>query len=1110
MDFIARYTPFVEDAQDIVDAGSPSRVLTLGTRVPDANGAGESRLITEPEVRLPRGIYEFMAEHTLFVMSVDDGDEPAQAESVTDEDLVEGAALDVAWQWFDYLWPQADSVPEPKFPIGADVQIGNGEREGTVRQRRYRGHHWTYMIQVAGEAPTSLREDRLSTAINDDDPRGWVTRTPEVASAFSATLTRKKLDAALSETVYSFRATRTMFRPYQFKPVLKMLETGNRRLLIADEVGLGKTIEAGLVWTELEARRSADRVLVVAPSSLVPKWKREMEERFGFDLHELKTADLDELLRRLEEDRLPARKAYIASIEGLRVWDGLERATTLGLTFDLVLVDEAHALRNVGTKSNDMGQVLSDWAEAMIFLSATPLNLGTKDLFGLLDLLVPGQFLSERDLNVQLLPNIALQSIGSSLTSGRVSNRERRELMKDIPKTAHGRALARRPAFEALTTLFAADRHLTPEDVATAKRQLAELHSLSAVLTRTRKVDVQEKKPVRRPHTIAANLTAVEQEFYDAFRVWCVERAEEANMPLQFAMQMPLRLASSSLQVAKNHVLSGTNVGMDDEDAPQRQTLVPPSLPPSSELVSLAHQLADTDSKFDQMVPYIRQLVAEGRRVLLFTFSRQVIAYLEARLAEDFRVASLHGGVKPADRHSIMSDFREGAYDVVVANRVASEGLDFEFCSAVINYDLPWNPMEIEQRIGRIDRIGQTEPSVQVAYFHVPGTIEGDIVVRVMERIEVFKASIGALEPILDDTNVQSTITDAMLRFDLSPEERAQRASEATVALAEQRLSVREVEASTSSLLSVDTSSVEGLEDDLVRTGRYLGQVELAHVLKEWAAQADGECRVDGAVITLTGSPEMAKHLRKVAQNGFRGQAEISELVHQLNSELPIALSLDQEGARQGSLPLLTANHALVLGARQAPRHRQARFGAVSLAATRGLERGSYLVLLSEVRWSGIRSFSAIWPAAVDLQSGRAAQGGVADALWSRLAEGELHDLARVQPASEVLRRAVISAVEAIEERRADEEDLLSEENEALVEARVASIDLEHKSRVAMITERIEGLVQERRSERVISLNKAQIHAADRRRRSLVSDAEQSRNAGLELSHFAACLVEVH
>jgi superfamily II DNA/RNA helicase len=107
--------------------------------------------------------------------------------------------------------------------------------------------------------------------------------------------------------------------------------------------------------------------------------------------------------------------------------------------------------------------------------------------------------------------------------------------------------------------------------------------------------------------------------------------------------------------------------------------------------------------------------------VLLFSFSRPTLAYLYERLSPTMRVAVMHGGIHKDERTELIARFRRGEFDVLLASRVASEGLDFEFCSAVVNYDLPWNPMEVEQRIGRIDRFGQTEDKVLILNFHTPG-----------------------------------------------------------------------------------------------------------------------------------------------------------------------------------------------------------------------------------------------------------------------------------------------------------------------------------------------------------------------------------------------------
>ena len=209
---------------------------------------------------------------------------------------------------------------------------------------------------------------------------------------FAATLTRAKL-GHFTDTVFSFRATRTLFRPYQFKPVLKLLGTGTLRLLIADEVGLGKTIEAGLIWTELEARRQADRVLVVCPSALVDKWKREMEERFGFELDRARQrAACDDLLESPGADRLPRRAAYVCSIERSECWDGARArppssacsSTSSSSTRPTTSATPTRgATRSVSTCSR-LGRRL-------VILSATPLNLRNRGPVQPAELLVPGR-----------------------------------------------------------------------------------------------------------------------------------------------------------------------------------------------------------------------------------------------------------------------------------------------------------------------------------------------------------------------------------------------------------------------------------------------------------------------------------------------------------------------------------------------------------------------------------------------------------------------------------------------------------------------------------------------------------------------------------------------
>ena len=306
-----------------------------------------------------------------------------------------------------------------------------------IKARQYAQGRWIYSVFVGGRTQ-KMGEDALVGRPMLDSPDAWVKTRPVPADRFAATLTRAKLEGRFTDTVFSFRATRTIFRPYQFKPVMKLLGSGSLRMLIADEVGLGKTIEAGLLWTELEARRRADRVLVVCPSALTAKWQREMEERFGFELTELTSASLADLKSRLESDRLPKRAAYVCSVERLRKWDALAHVTELGLQFDLVIVDEAHVFRNSSTKSHALGEHLSQWADALVFLSATPVNLRNQDLFNLLELLVPGEFQDLEGLQERIEPNAVLHRITSSLLDKSVSNARRRDWLGGLSTSTFG------------------------------------------------------------------------------------------------------------------------------------------------------------------------------------------------------------------------------------------------------------------------------------------------------------------------------------------------------------------------------------------------------------------------------------------------------------------------------------------------------------------------------------------------------------------------------------------------------------------------------------------------------------------------------------------------
>jgi SNF2 family DNA or RNA helicase len=219
-------------------------------------------------------------------------------------------------------------------------------------------------------------------------------------------ITYYRLSGKLANLIYSLNTTNTQFLPYQFKPVLQFLDSPSRGIVIADEVGLGKTIEAGLIWTELRARQNARRLLVVCPAMLRNKWQDELGNRFGVRAEVVDAAGLLEKLQ-LAKERPHEEFALVVSMQGMRppaAWNDDKDPSTAASAqlarflqdsdplLDLVVVDEAHYLRNSDTQTHRFATLLRPVTDGLILLSATPIQMRSTDLFNLLHLLDEDSF----------------------------------------------------------------------------------------------------------------------------------------------------------------------------------------------------------------------------------------------------------------------------------------------------------------------------------------------------------------------------------------------------------------------------------------------------------------------------------------------------------------------------------------------------------------------------------------------------------------------------------------------------------------------------------------------------------------------------------------------
>lgn len=321
------------------------------------------------------------------------------------------------------------------------------------------------------------------------------------------TFQRLLRDLPLRNNIYAFNASRTRFYPYQFKPLLKFLDSPRQRLLVADEVGLGKTIEAGLVLTELRARQTIHRVLVVCPANLTQKWQIELKRRFGEGFTVLKKPDLLEFLEEYQHHPEDTHLNGIISMELIRRADLREPLEAVAPGLDLVVVDEAHHMRNPNSQRK-AGVLLSESSDAMLLLTATPIHLGNQNLYSLLNLLDRDEFPDFPSADHRFRRNepivkaqICLGQVPANITTAQ-------GLLE--PLAADG-TVGKDPLYSQLMERMEAIAHQPMPDLESrrllvrSQRDLASLNLLGHILTRTRKREVQSLFPVRKayPHSAA-------------------------------------------------------------------------------------------------------------------------------------------------------------------------------------------------------------------------------------------------------------------------------------------------------------------------------------------------------------------------------------------------------------------------------------------------------------------------------------------------------------------------------------------------------------------------------------------------------------------------------
>ena len=669
-------------------------------------------------------------------------------------------------------------------------------------------------LEPVPPAPESLWERFAAGRFVEPD---WLRRT----------LTRLRVTGRLSEVVYSMEATETDFYAYQFKPVIKLMNSPTDALLIADEVGLGKTIEAGLVWTELRARLYCDRLLVVCPKTLCQKWQDELANRFGV---EARIADARELLAALRRTSETGRGyALICSMQGLRPprgWqeDGTDREAGHGSArrdlarflddasdgeplIDLLVVDEGHHMRNPETLLNRFGRLASSVASHRLFLSATPIHLRNRDLHSLLAMVDPDTFEFESTLNDLIATNepvIAARDLllrpGASVT----------EILSALNEAQGHEVLRTSSALRQIR------EELTRRNPGQSKRselaaRLERVNQLANFVTRTRRRDVEEFRVIREPMAPTLDMSSEERRFYDEISVVVRDYAWDRDANERFLLSTPQRLLTSSLAAASVY-WCGLVVGAEDEEIEETDQDMHPRLlderPLVARIAERAHaldmtaRLSEVDTKYRLFIRELRRLweTEAGAKIIVFSSFRPTLHYLQGRLRKEcIGTELLHGSVK-RPRAEILARF-ERVHDirVLLSSEVGSEGVDLQFSSIVVNYDLPWNPMRLEQRIGRVDRLGQSREKVTILNLIYDDTIDKRIYERLYERLEIGRRALGEMEAVLGEPIRNMTMK--LLDPTLSDEQKNQAIDQTAQALENRRREEEQLEAEAGSLV---------------------------------------------------------------------------------------------------------------------------------------------------------------------------------------------------------------------------------------------------------------------------------------------------------------------
>ena len=535
--------------------------------------------------------------------------------------------------------------------------------------------------------------------------------------------------------------------PHQLHVLNRAMETNNIRYILADEVGLGKTIEAGMIIRELKSRGLVSRILVVCPTGLVTQWASEMQEKFHEKFQVILPSDYDTIRHLTDNDDVYGQFDQVISpmdsikpIEKHAGWSGKkvekyneERIySIINSGWDLIIIDEAH--RVAGSSGEvaryKLGNLLAQASPYLLLLSATPHNGKTEPFLRLIRL-----------LDADAFPNA--KSIVREQVAPFLIRTEKREAIDN-----NGNLLFKNRITHLVTISWDERNNL--------QRELYEMVSSYVAKTYNKALHNRKKNMclifllIIMQRMVTSSTAAIRQSLERRLNVLMEQRTCVGNL--------------------REEDLDELNIEDGVEDAIEAISLdMELEIEELKQIISLAKQaqFQNQDAKVEPLLNEIDAVLSEDRtqKVIIFTEFVATQTYLQELLVNrGYTVTILNGGMSIDERNAAMQEFKTST-SIFISTDAGGEGLNLQFANIIINYDLPWNPMKIEQRCGRVDRIGQ-QRDVHIYNFIVGETVENRVREVLEEKLSVILKEMGVdkYSDVLDSEVAECDFTDVYMR----------------------------------------------------------------------------------------------------------------------------------------------------------------------------------------------------------------------------------------------------------------------------------------------------------------------------------------------------------